>query len=478
MATLKNTTINDTGYLGFPVGTTAQRPGSPTAGMARYNTDLGAVEFYTTSSGWVPFGGLAVTGVSPTTFNGSSATSFTISGNGFTAGTIVKFVTNSGTEYTAASVSITNLTSMTATTPVNFSVADEPLDVKVIGNGGQSVSILDAIDCGGAPSWSTAAGNIGSVVEDVAMTTITVSATDPDSQTVTYALQSGSVLPTGVSLSSAGAITGTPNVNDSYNIAGVTHNFTIEASDPIGNKTARAFNIIRYWKDGGAASRAADSAAAILTLTGTAMSDGLYYLNLGNSQGVQPVYCIMNSAVDGGGWMVLYGTPSGGTSQAYRFSADRQDTSVVPITGQYSLNYARRSGVRAICSSTRSLVYKGSSEWMRVNGYIWDTSTTPTTFNYEFTYSVVTANGTTDSSVRFGLINYSNSAGGDFGIGVDSLDHHSGNYYHLNSSCVSHYLYQYSAGYKATTGLSGFNSVTSGCESSDTNAFGFLVAMK
>lgn len=46
MATLKNTTINDTGYLQLPVGTTAQRPGTPVAGMTRYNQDKGLIEYY------------------------------------------------------------------------------------------------------------------------------------------------------------------------------------------------------------------------------------------------------------------------------------------------------------------------------------------------------------------------------------------------------------------------------------------------
>lgn len=474
---VNNRLIYGNHYLSLPAGTTAQRPGTALAGMSRYNTDLGAVEFYT-SAGWVQFGGLAVTSVSPSSFNGASGTSFTISGAGFTAGTTVKFVTSSGAEYSAASVNITNLNSLIATTPINFTVADEPLDIKIIGNGGQTVTLTDSIDCGGSPVWSTAAGNIGSIVENTAMTTITVSATDPEGQAVSYALSSGSSLPTGISMSSSGSITGTPNVNDTYNMSGVTHNFSIDASDPIGNKTTRAFNIVRYWQDGGSASRAANSATAILALTGTAMPDGIYYLNLGNSRGVQAVYCIMNSAVDGGGWMVLWGTPSGGTSQTFRLSADRQDTSVAPITGNYSLSYANRSGVRAICSSTRSLVYKNSTGWMRINGYVWDLSTTPVSYNFESTYSVVTANGTTDSSVRVGLINSSNSGGGDFGIGVDSLDHHSGSYYNLNTNCASMYLYQYGAGYKATNGLSGFNTATSGCESSDTNAFGFLLAMK
>ncbi len=46
MATLKNTTINDTGFLQLPKGTTAQRPGSPATGYTRYNTDYNKPEFW------------------------------------------------------------------------------------------------------------------------------------------------------------------------------------------------------------------------------------------------------------------------------------------------------------------------------------------------------------------------------------------------------------------------------------------------
>ena len=53
MATLKNTTIDDTGYIQLPVGTTAQRPASPTAGMIRFNTSLSYVEIYNTTYGWI-----------------------------------------------------------------------------------------------------------------------------------------------------------------------------------------------------------------------------------------------------------------------------------------------------------------------------------------------------------------------------------------------------------------------------------------
>lgn len=50
MATLKNTTVNDTGFLTLPVGTTAQRPASPVAGYVRYNTTLGYLEIFTGTS--------------------------------------------------------------------------------------------------------------------------------------------------------------------------------------------------------------------------------------------------------------------------------------------------------------------------------------------------------------------------------------------------------------------------------------------
>lgn len=55
MATLKNTTVNDTAYLNLPAGTTAQRPSSPTLGMWRFNTSLGYLEVYNGSS-WIRFG--------------------------------------------------------------------------------------------------------------------------------------------------------------------------------------------------------------------------------------------------------------------------------------------------------------------------------------------------------------------------------------------------------------------------------------
>jgi hypothetical protein len=54
MAILQSTTVANTGTLLLPKGTTAQRPGSPTAGMVRFNTDLNYSETYT-GTAWVAF---------------------------------------------------------------------------------------------------------------------------------------------------------------------------------------------------------------------------------------------------------------------------------------------------------------------------------------------------------------------------------------------------------------------------------------
>jgi hypothetical protein len=55
MAILKNTTIDDTGFLRYPIGTTAQRPSSPLAGMIRFNTTINNLEYYNGTT-WVTAG--------------------------------------------------------------------------------------------------------------------------------------------------------------------------------------------------------------------------------------------------------------------------------------------------------------------------------------------------------------------------------------------------------------------------------------
>jgi hypothetical protein len=63
MAQFKNTTIDDTGFIRLPIGTTGQRP-SGTQGMTRYNTGTNVIEFFNGTT-WIGIG--LLDGSSPTT---------------------------------------------------------------------------------------------------------------------------------------------------------------------------------------------------------------------------------------------------------------------------------------------------------------------------------------------------------------------------------------------------------------------------
>lgn len=75
--------------------------------------------------------------------------------------------------------------------------------------------------------------------------------------------------------------------------------------------------------DGLTAATAATSAKAIKAAY-PASVDGIYYINL-PTVGVRPVYCIMNAAVDGGGWMLAMKANSNGSTtsplQTFKYTA-------------------------------------------------------------------------------------------------------------------------------------------------------------
>ena len=236
-------TFGGTAAIRVPNGTTEQRP-TPAAGMIRYNTTTGFAEVYDGNI-WVEFGAPppSISTVTPSTYNGESGTTFTINGANFTADATVFFITSGGTEVQSGTVSFVSGAQLTATTPQDFTVADEPLDVKVVQLSGQ-ITKLDVIDCGGVPVWATSAGDLFPAISiyenEVSSSNKTLTATDPDSgATISYSITSGT-FPSGLSLSpSTGVITGSfPNINST-----TTYNFNATATDNAGNATARAFNI-------------------------------------------------------------------------------------------------------------------------------------------------------------------------------------------------------------------------------------------
>ena len=100
MASLKNTTVAGTDSAQLPVGTTAQRPGSPVTGDLRFNTDFDTVEYYNGTK-WLYVPNYAETGLvqyndaaEPASYSGSGTTWGGIEGGNLTLVNGVGFSTD------------------------------------------------------------------------------------------------------------------------------------------------------------------------------------------------------------------------------------------------------------------------------------------------------------------------------------------------------------------------------------------------
>ena len=238
---LTATTLVGAGTSGIklPVGTTAQRDNI--TGMLRFNSTLNLPEYYNGTEYVVIDSPPTISSVSPTEVASDAGgnETFTISGSRFASGAIVKFISHTGTEITASSVTVNSPSQLTAVIAKNsFVNAQEPYDVKVVSASGLQAVLADQINVDNAPSWTTSAGSLGSIDETATGNHFTVAATDADGDTVSYSLQSGSL--GGLSLnSSTGVISGDPTDVS----ADTTNSFTLRAT--AGGKTAdRSFSYI------------------------------------------------------------------------------------------------------------------------------------------------------------------------------------------------------------------------------------------
>jgi hypothetical protein len=173
------------------------------------------------------------------TADGSTLYTVTITGGNFGIGATVKFIGNTGTNYTAGSINRVSNSSITCTTTAEMGTADDPYDVQVLNASGLAATLEDAFSFNAPPEFDNASGSLGTAYNTIEVTgsTLDASATDAEGDTITYSIASGS-LPTGLSISSStGLITGTP----SGNTAG-TFTFTVQASTAEGNAT-RVFSI-------------------------------------------------------------------------------------------------------------------------------------------------------------------------------------------------------------------------------------------
>ena len=236
-----NTSV--TSYFAVPIGNTAQKPASSPLGALRYNTSNNALESYV-STGWlsVVSDTPSIQSVSPTSFTGNVGTTFTITGTNFKPDATVSFVTGNGSFVIAASVVYVGQTELRATTIRDFTVAEEPLGVRVSQSNGAGVATLvGVIDCGSIPTWNSSAGSLGTYY-DASRTNLSIQLGGYDGEdanaNLIFSISTGG-LPSGLALNANGAITGTPSAV----VANTTNNFSVIITDSAGNQSAeRSFS--------------------------------------------------------------------------------------------------------------------------------------------------------------------------------------------------------------------------------------------
>jgi hypothetical protein len=151
----------------------------------------------------------------------------TLTGSGFLAGASV-LINGSA----VGVVTVVSTTTITFTSPAN-STGSYVLYV-INTDGGTAISI-PGIQYSGVPTWTTAAGSLGSVYETQNInSTVTATGDAP----ITYSLFSGSI-PPGATFNSNGTITGTSELLSSS----TTYTFTVRATDAEAQDTNRSFSL-------------------------------------------------------------------------------------------------------------------------------------------------------------------------------------------------------------------------------------------
>ena len=179
-----------------------------------------------------------ISSISPSTITNSEAT-ITITGSNYTIGTQVEFInTSTGIWYPATTIIYNNATSLTAT--ITLSV-DAQYRMRVENPDGNAViSTSNILTVSDAPTWSTAAGTLGTFAGDFSGTLATLSATSDSA--ITYSEVGSNLTTANVTLNtSTGALT-TTDFGGSSTTA-TTYNFTIRATDAENQTADRSFSL-------------------------------------------------------------------------------------------------------------------------------------------------------------------------------------------------------------------------------------------
>ena len=228
-----------------------------------------------------------ITSISPSYMSRVNDT-ITVTGGNFATNVAVAF-TGTGYSSTAAkSIVRSSSTQLIVTRPDNFPISGSPYTMTITNPSvtsqptGSNVHIYSGITAGVVPVWNTSE-TLPAFTKGSSYST-TLSATDPDSGTITYSTVSGT-LPTGLSFNTSTAtISGTPT-------SSTTVTYTVRATDSGGNYTDRTFtipNIGPVWVTAG-------------TITAYVQNSAYsYQLSATDDSGVAPTYSLASGTLPSG----------------------------------------------------------------------------------------------------------------------------------------------------------------------------------
>jgi len=228
--------IRTSQFGGIPFGNNASRPAA-TLGQPYFNGEEKRLELYT-SNGWqnIVSETPGVVSISGTYIESSATNTIAITGTNFSTGAIASAIGTNGIEINANSTTVNSIVSATAVFS-NLSPDYEPYDIKLTNTSNLFGLLPDALYVNDQPRWSTAAGSLGTFNAGQSVS-ISLSATDDESNTLTYSL-AGGTLPSGLSVNSSGVISGTaPTLSTT-----TTYSFTIAVTDSINTSVSRSFTI-------------------------------------------------------------------------------------------------------------------------------------------------------------------------------------------------------------------------------------------
>jgi len=249
------------------------------------------------------------------TGDGTGNFTIVVAGSDFDNAATFKLVTDGGTDINLDSVSRdsgTQLTGTVAKNKANLTNANEPFDIVITNGNGLSATASNALNIDAQPAWVTSSGSLSTLLNaNRSGVSITVTATDPDSGAINYAITTGA-LPGGLSLNtSTGVISG-----DADAVANnTTFNFTIEARDTASNATERDFSIavqapvIQSFTSSGTFSVPSGLTAVDVLVVGGGGAGGIHHAGGGGAGGL--IYRPAFPVTPGGSVSVTVGSGGG-----------------------------------------------------------------------------------------------------------------------------------------------------------------------